>query len=93
MTTIVPPALPAALSVGIVYAQQRLKKSKVFTIQPARINLAGAVNHALFDKTGTLTTDKLELVDIVGQFEKCSKLMAACHTLDVHDQELKSFLR
>ena len=46
-----PPALPAALTVGIVYAQQRLKKAKIFTIQPGRINLAGAVNIALFDKS------------------------------------------
>ena len=60
VTTIVPPALPAALSVGIVYAQSRLKRSRIFTIQPQRINLAGAVNITLFDKTGTITEDGLE---------------------------------
>ena len=34
ITIIVPPALPAALTVGIVYAQSRLKKVKIFTTQP-----------------------------------------------------------
>merc|ERR1711892_658856 len=71
VTTIVPPALPAALSVGIVYAQQRLKKLQIFTIQPGRINLAGAVNMAMFDKTGTLTVDGL---DLIGVLENCDDM-------------------
>ena len=36
ITIIVPPALPAALTVGIVYAQSRLKKVKIFTTQPKK---------------------------------------------------------
>ena len=70
VTVIVPPALPAALTVGIVYAQHRLKKSKIFTIQPQRINLAGAVNVALFDKTGTITEDGLHYEGILAKNDK-----------------------
>lgn len=43
ITITVPPALPLALTIGIVYAQQRLKKSKIHCISPGRINVAGQV--------------------------------------------------
>ena len=36
----------------------------MFTIQPQKINLAGAINLALFDKTGTLTEDRFEFVGV-----------------------------
>ena len=36
VTTVVPPALPAALTVGTVYALQRLKKHKIYCISPQR---------------------------------------------------------
>ena len=65
LTIVVPPALPAALAVGITYAQKRLKKKNIFTISPKRINLSGSVNLALFDKTGTLTEDGLEFHGVV----------------------------
>ena len=64
ITIIVPPALPAALGVGLVYAQFRLKKTGIFTTQPQRINLAGGINLALFDKTGTLTESGLSLLGV-----------------------------
>ena len=64
ITIIVPPALPAALGVGLVYAQFRLKKTGIFTTQPQRINLAGGINLALFDKTGTLTESTLSLLGV-----------------------------
>ena len=43
---------------------ERLKRAKIFTIQPQKINLAGAINLALFDKTGTLTEDKFDFVGV-----------------------------
>ncbi|XP_045358532.1 probable cation-transporting ATPase 13A4 isoform X2 [Leopardus geoffroyi] len=49
ITIAVPPALPAALTTGIIYAQKRLKKRGIFCISPQRIN------------TGTLTRDGLDL--------------------------------
>ncbi|XP_073929602.1 probable cation-transporting ATPase 13A4 isoform X2 [Castor canadensis] len=61
ITIAVPPALPAALTTGIIYAQRRLKKRGIFCISPQRINVCGQVNLVCFDKTGTLTKDGLDL--------------------------------
>ncbi|XP_042308592.1 probable cation-transporting ATPase 13A5 [Sceloporus undulatus] len=61
MTIAIPPAIPAALTTGVVYAQRRLKKKKVFCISPQRINICGQINLVCFDKTGTLTEDGLDL--------------------------------
>ena len=36
ITIIVPPALPAALTVGTVYALNRLRKQKIYCISPQR---------------------------------------------------------
>lgn len=59
ITITVPPALPAAMTVGTILALTRLKKSKIFCISPPRVNIAGRVNLMVFDKTGTLTEDGL----------------------------------
>ncbi|XP_054838156.1 polyamine-transporting ATPase 13A3 [Eublepharis macularius] len=61
ITITVPPALPAAMTAGIVYAQRRLKKAGIFCISPQRINVCGQLNLVCFDKTGTLTEDGLDL--------------------------------
>nr|XP_060623236.1 probable cation-transporting ATPase 13A5 [Anolis sagrei ordinatus] len=61
---IVTPALPAALTTGIVYAQRRLKRKKIFCISPQRINICGQINLVCFDKTGTLTEDGLNLFGV-----------------------------
>lgn len=61
ITITVPPALPAAMTAGIVYAQRRLKKVGIFCISPQRINMCGQLNLVCFDKTGTLTEDGLDL--------------------------------
>ena len=50
ITIVIPPALPAAMTVGIVFAQNRLKRQKVFCISPRSINLCGALNVFCFDK-------------------------------------------
>ncbi len=36
ITTVVPPSLPAAITVGTVYALNRLKKHKIYCISPQR---------------------------------------------------------
>jgi cation-transporting ATPase 13A2 len=59
ITITVPPALPAAMTIGTVFAIARLKKRKIFCISPPRVNVAGRVNLMVFDKTGTLTEDGL----------------------------------
>ncbi|KAM9428181.1 polyamine-transporting ATPase 13A3-like isoform 3-T3 [Salvelinus alpinus] len=61
ITITVPPALPAAMTAGIVYAQRRLKRVGIFCISPQRINICGQLNLVCFDKTGTLTEDGLDL--------------------------------
>ncbi|NXD42580.1 AT132 ATPase, partial [Copsychus sechellarum] len=50
VTVIVPPALPAAMTVGTIYAQNRLKKQGIFCISPPRINLCGKLRLVCFDK-------------------------------------------
>ncbi|XP_068196725.1 polyamine-transporting ATPase 13A3-like [Antennarius striatus] len=61
VTITVPPALPAAMTAGIVYAQRRLKRVGIFCISPQRINMCGQLDLFCFDKTGTLTEDGLDL--------------------------------
>uniref|UniRef100_A0A670KIZ9 Cation-transporting ATPase n=1 Tax=Podarcis muralis TaxID=64176 RepID=A0A670KIZ9_PODMU len=50
ITIAVPPALPAALTTGIIYTQRRLKKKGIFCISPQRINVCGQLNLICFDK-------------------------------------------
>lgn len=54
ITITVPPALPAAMTAGIVYAQRRLKKLGIFCISPQRINICGQLNLVCFDKVQPL---------------------------------------
>lgn len=53
ITITVPPALPAAMTAGIVYAQRRLKQLGIFCISPQRINICGQLNLVCFDKART----------------------------------------
>ncbi|PWA32986.1 hypothetical protein CCH79_00016890 [Gambusia affinis] len=61
VTIAVPPALPAAITTGTIYAQSRLKKRGIFCISPPRINICGKVSVFCFDKTGTLTEEGLDM--------------------------------
>jgi cation-transporting ATPase 13A3/4/5 len=65
LTIVVPPALPAAMTVGIMLATRRLKKRQIFCISPRTVNLSGLINCVCFDKTGTLTEDGLDLWGVV----------------------------
>ncbi|XP_071454972.1 polyamine-transporting ATPase 13A3-like [Hetaerina americana] len=65
VTIVVPPALPAAMTVGRLYAQARLKEKGIFCISPRTINVSGAIDCVCFDKTGTLTEDGLDMWGIV----------------------------
>ncbi|XP_022217450.2 probable cation-transporting ATPase 13A3 isoform X1 [Drosophila obscura] len=65
ITIVVPPALPAAMTVGRFYAQKRLKANDIFCISPRSINVAGSINCCCFDKTGTLTEDGLDMWGVV----------------------------
>ncbi|XP_075218287.1 polyamine-transporting ATPase 13A3-like isoform X2 [Lycorma delicatula] len=61
ITIVVPPTLPAAMTVGTVYSQKRLKKQGIFCISPARILISGKTSLVCFDKTGTLTEEGMDL--------------------------------
>lgn len=58
---IIPPFLPAAMTVGMLVAVNRLKSKSIFCISPQRIDVAGWVSVMVFDKTGTLTEEGLEV--------------------------------
>ncbi|CAH1110178.1 unnamed protein product [Psylliodes chrysocephalus] len=64
-TIAVPPALPAAMTVGKLYALTRLKNKKIFCINSRVINVSGSTDCICFDKTGTLTEDELDMWGIV----------------------------
>jgi magnesium-transporting ATPase (P-type) len=95
VTIVVPPALPAAMTVGTVYAQSRLKKKSIYCISPPRINVCGKLKLVCFDKTGTLTEDGLDLWGVVDasnlahpihdidhlKVDHLLKTLACCHSL------------
>jgi len=62
VTVVVPPALPATMSIGTAFAIARLRQRGVFCISPTRVNMGGKVNVVCFDKTGTLTEDGLDVL-------------------------------
>ena len=64
ITIIVPPALPATMSVGVAFAISRLKKSQIFCVSPPRVNICGRIQLMVFDKTGTLTEDGLQILGL-----------------------------
>ncbi|KAM5507570.1 hypothetical protein McanMca71_000837 [Microsporum canis] len=65
ITIVVPPALPATLTIGINFAISRLKAQQIFCISPQRVNVAGKLDVVCFDKTGTLTEDGLDVLGII----------------------------
>ncbi|KAI3637529.1 hypothetical protein MIR68_004178 [Amoeboaphelidium protococcarum] len=64
-TIVVPPALPAAMSVGIAFAIARLKHRDIYCISPPRINVCGKLDLFVFDKTGTLTEEGLDVLGVI----------------------------
>lgn len=65
ITIAVPPALPGALTAGLIYSQNRLRKQKIYCISPRTINICGTLDTFVFDKTGTLTEDGLDLKSVL----------------------------
>lgn len=64
ITVVVPPALPATLTIGTSFALNRLKKKGIFCISPTRVNIGGKIDVMCFDKTGTLTEDGLDVLGV-----------------------------
>ena len=64
ITIVVPPALPATLTIGTNFALRRLKGKQIFCISPQRVNVGGKLDIMCFDKTGTLTEDGLDVLGV-----------------------------
>lgn len=65
ITIVVPPALPATLTIGTTFAINRLKNfHSIFCIAPTRVNIGGKLDVICFDKTGTLTEDGLDVLGV-----------------------------
>ncbi|CAG8392173.1 unnamed protein product [Penicillium salamii] len=62
ITIVVPPALPATLTIGTNFALSRLKKKSIYCISPQKVNVGGKLDIVCFDKTGTLTEDGLDVL-------------------------------
>ena len=64
ITIVVPPALPATLTIGTSFAITRLKSKQIFCISPQRVNVGGKLDLMCFDKTGTLTEEGLDILGV-----------------------------
>ncbi|KAL3271527.1 hypothetical protein HHI36_022004 [Cryptolaemus montrouzieri] len=65
ITIAIPPALPAAMTVGKLYALDRLRKKNIYCINSRVINVSGSIDCVCFDKTGTLTEDELDMWGVI----------------------------
>ncbi|XP_003378651.1 e1-E2 ATPase family protein [Trichinella spiralis] len=103
ITICVPPALPAAMTMGVIAAESRLKKRHIYCISPNTVNTCGGINVVCFDKTGTLTEDGLDFLGILPTPQQGVELkqardfdaghgivraMACCHSLTQMGQQL-----
>lgn len=61
MLTMVPPGLTLCLTIGVQYAQSRLKKKQISALKGRLINASGRMKVVFFDKTGTLTINEVKL--------------------------------
>jgi len=104
ITIVVPPALPAAMTVGRLVAQRRLERKKIYCTSPRSINVSGSIDCICFDKTGTLTEDGLDMWGVVAVSDKKFQFpvkditgmplsevligMATCHGITIIDNQL-----
>ena len=104
ITIVVPPALPAAMTVGRLVAQSRLEKNRIYCTSPRTINVSGSIDCVCFDKTGTLTEDGLDMWGVVPISSRKFQLpvkeikslplndvligMVTCHGLTIIDGQL-----
>ncbi|CAG8686790.1 1616_t:CDS:10, partial [Ambispora leptoticha] len=91
ITIVVPPALPATMSVGTNFAIGRLNKEGIYCISPARVNIGGKINLMCFDKTGTLTEDGLDVLGVRSinyQTHRFSELHTTAGTLSPSSSQI-----
>ncbi|KAK9679165.1 hypothetical protein K7432_016381 [Basidiobolus ranarum] len=93
ITVVVPPALPATMSVGMSFAISRLRQKNIFCISPSRVNVCGKINMVCFDKTGTLTEDGLDILGVRslrGSISEFEPLVKRVDEVDGHSNITKS---
>ena len=93
ITVVVPPALPATMSMATAFALARLKSKSIYCISPPRIPVSSNIDFMCFDKTGTLTEEGLKLKGVINcsiqsQFDKES-LISSNRSLDPDSMLLK----
>jgi magnesium-transporting ATPase (P-type) len=102
VTIAVPPALPAAMTIGTEFAIERLRACSIFCISPNRVNMCGQVDLVCFDKTGTLTEEGVDVRGVlptdehaVGELTRADEAptrllqcLACCHGLTLVAGEL-----
>lgn len=84
ITIVVPPALPATLTIGTNFALSRLRGKLIYCISPQRVNVGGKLDIICFDKTGTLTEDGLDVLGIrvaQGPVKRFSNILSNAHSL------------
>lgn len=90
-TIAIPPALPACMSIGIMHAMHNLKKYRIYSIDPDRINLCAKIKLFVFDETGTLTEDSLTVNGvIVNDKKELSQLKTEVDSVKDEAEILKS---
>jgi magnesium-transporting ATPase (P-type) len=57
LTFVVPPQLPALLTLGNIYAQRRLKNQSIYCLSNKFINGGGSLDVVCFDKVLLLSYD------------------------------------
>ncbi|KAI5478249.1 P-type ATPase, cation transport [Pseudohyphozyma bogoriensis] len=82
ITIVVPPALPATMSIGTSFAIARLRKVGIYCISPNRVNIGGKVNIVCFDKTGTLTEEGLDVLGVRSVVRSTNKFTELEHDAD-----------
>lgn len=50
ITIVIPPALPAAMTVGRLYAVSRLKRARIACLNTRAVNVSGSIDCVCFDK-------------------------------------------
>lgn len=88
ITIVVPPALPATLTIGTNFALNRLKKKQIFCISPQRVNVSGKLDIMCFDKTGTLTEEGLDVLGIRVVMQENKKFSDIITTLTPADDPI-----
>ncbi|KAF5864980.1 hypothetical protein ETB97_005867 [Aspergillus alliaceus] len=91
ITIIVPPALPATLTIGTNFALSRLKNNKIFCISPQRVNVGGKLDVIYLLSDVTLGPPAFSASDTSQNLRKRNTIihvMATCHSLRVVDDEL-----